>query len=231
MEKITVVGITNCGSFANYEKWFLAERDVEVVHLDENKNNLDDVERCDGIVLSGGEDIHPRYYKREEYIEFCKFNEQRDEFEWRVLEKSVQHQQPLFGICRGLQVANVFFGGTLLPDIPSFGKFNHSKFSDLDRYHNIRVDNNSLLARITDEVEGKINSAHHQSADRVGKELVANCFSPDGVIEGIEWKEPEGKPFMMLVQWHPERMTDQTSPFSRNIKLAFLAAARDRKGI
>jgi len=229
MDKTMVIGITDCGSFENYEKWMLDEPGVEVVRLGYKYDNLDDADRCHGIVLSGGEDIHPRYYGKEEYVKFCtEIDERRDEFEWRVLEKLVANEQPLFGICRGLQMANVFFGGTLIPDIPSFGKYNHSKFADRDRYHGLRVDGDSLLVRITDEIDGKINSAHHQSAEMVGAGLVVNCFSADGVVEGIERKAPEGMPFLMLVQWHPERMTDMTSPFSRNIKLAFVEAAKSR---
>lgn len=230
MKSSITIGITDCSKYANYEKWILLEARVEVVKLSHKESNLKDIDRCDGVILSGGEDVHPRFYNKIEYLEYCdEIDERRDEFEFKVLEASEGKQLPLLGICRGLQVANVFFGGTLVPDIPSFGKFNHSRFSDKDRYHTISVDQNSDLNKIAGKSTGEINSAHHQSADLVGKGLVVNSISPDGIIEGIERKNKNGKSWLQLVQWHPERMTDLQNPFSKNVKLAFLDSARGNK--
>lgn len=224
--KEIVIGITDCGSYKNYENWILKEPGVRVIKLSQKDNNIDDIKLCHGIVLSGGEDIHPRYYNREDYVPLCnEIVPERDAFEWKVLEHTVANNLPLLGICRGLQVANVFFGGTLIPDIPRFGKFNHSRFPDRDRYHQLIVDQDSQLAQIAG-VSGEVNSAHHQSADLIGKGLVANCFSPDGVIEGIERHRRADGPFLLLVQWHPERMTDQESPFSRKIRNSLINAIR-----
>jgi putative glutamine amidotransferase len=226
--KEIVIGITDCGSFRNYENWALKEAGVSVKKLSHKENNLADISQCDGIILSGGEDIHPRYYNREDYVPLCtEIVESRDAFEWEVLEYTVKNNLPLLGICRGLQVANVFFGGTLIPDIPSFGKFNHSKFPERDRYHRITVDADSHLAFVAG-ANGEVNSAHHQSADLVGKGLVANCFSSDGIIEGIERLKRDQGPYLMLVQWHPERMTDQESPFTKNVRSSFIEAVRNQ---
>jgi putative glutamine amidotransferase len=228
MKKKITIGITDCSKYANYEKWIAAEPDVEVIKLGAGLNNAKDAERCDGIILSGGEDIHPRYYNKPEYKEYChEIDEARDEFEFKVLDEVEKHQLPLLGICRGLQVANVYYKGTLVPDIPSFGKYNHSRYTDKDRYHTIDVDINSDLYRITGMEKGEINSAHHQSADLIGKGLVVNSFSSDGIIEGIERQKNDGKPFFQLVQWHPERMSDLNNPFSKKIKEAFINAVRN----
>jgi putative glutamine amidotransferase len=128
MKKITI-GITDCSKYANYEKWISMENDVVVVKLSHADNNFEDIKKCDGIILSGGEDVHPRYYHKPEYLKYChEIDERRDEFEWKVLEFTEKNSLPLFGICRGLQMANVYFGGTLVPDIPAFGKFNHSRY-------------------------------------------------------------------------------------------------------
>ncbi len=229
MKKITI-GITDCSKYPNYEKWILNEPDTQVINLSHKHNNLDDIKKCDGVILSGGEDVHPRYYNKPEYLDYCnEIDGARDEFEFRVLEYTDKNQLPVLGICRGLQVANVFYGGTLIPDIPAFGRFNHSRFSDKDRYHTVQIDDNSDLKNIVGTATGEINSAHHQSADLVGKGLVVNSISSDGIIEGIERKEKKSAPFFQLVQWHPERMTDQQSPFSRNVKLRFLEALRNGK--
>jgi putative glutamine amidotransferase len=200
-----------------------------VIKLSQKLRNSADAKKCDGIILSGGEDVHPRYYNKPEYETYChEIDEPRDEFEFKVLDEVEANQLPLLGICRGLQVANVYYKGTLVPDIPSFGKFNHSRYSNADRYHNIDVDTTSELYKITGAAKGEINSAHHQSAELIGKGLVANSISIDGIVEGIERQKSEGKPFLQLVQWHPERMTDLNSPFSQKIKEAFLNAIRNR---
>jgi putative glutamine amidotransferase len=90
----------------------------------------------------------------------------------------------------------------------------------------VQVDKDSDLYTIAGSGSGEINSAHHQSAELVGKGLVTNAISPDGIIEGIERQKKDGKPYLQLVQWHPERMTDLQNPFSKNIKLSFLEAVK-----
>ncbi|HYF68974.1 MAG TPA: gamma-glutamyl-gamma-aminobutyrate hydrolase family protein [Ohtaekwangia sp.] len=226
MREITI-GITDCGSYPNYERWMLNERGVKTIRLSPKENNLNDLVQCDGVILSGGEDMHPRYYNKPDYLQYCDaIDEQRDQFEWGVLTYTEKNNLPVLGICRGLQVANVFFGGTLIPDIPTFGKYNHAKFPDEDRYHTIQVDPNSTLYKISEKDTGTINSAHHQSCDLVGKDLVVNAISPDGVIEGMERKNTRDKAYLLLVQWHPERMKDQDNVFSKAIKGSFLTAVR-----
>ena len=227
MKTQIVIGITDCGSYANYERWIMNVPDVKTLRLSYKESNLDEIRKCDGVILSGGEDVHPRFYNKKEYIEFCdEIDERRDEFEWNVLDYTEANNIPVLGICRGLQMANVYFGGTLIPDIPSFGMYNHSKFSKEDRYHDVSVDPNSLLKEIARNDRGRINSAHHQSADMIGKGLVVNSFSPEGVIEGLERRNPDSKAFLMLVQWHPERMLPQESPFSHNLRMSFLEAVK-----
>jgi putative glutamine amidotransferase len=221
----TIIGITDCSKYPNYEKWILNEPGVAVVKLGHALNNFEEIKKCNAIVLTGGEDIHPRFYNRPEYLKFCEqdnIDERRDEFEWKVLEYTQQNQLPVLGICRGLQITNVFFGGTLIPDIPSAGKPDHSKIKGVDRYHAVNIEASSLLKKIAGAGEGEVNSAHHQGADRVGEGLRVSAVSADGIVEGLEWQRTDGKSFLLLVQWHPERMTNQESPLVKNIKLSFL---------
>ena len=231
MSNKIVIGITDCEKYPNYEKWILTEPDIEVIRLGYRFSNIEEVEKCDGVLLTGGEDVGPGFYNKPEYDVWCddNMNEERDEFELEVMAYSQENNLPLLGICRGLQVANVFFGGTLIPDLPSFGKFNHSKFKEgKDKYHIVTVDRNSFLYEVAQVEQGEINSSHHQSADQVGKELVASAISADGVIEAIERKKPNENSFLLLVQWHPERMIDQNSPLVKNIKNSFLDSLRKK---
>jgi len=228
MKNITI-GITDCSKYYEYKSWIENEPAIKIIKLSYLHNNLSDIQKCDGIILTGGHDIHPGLYNKPEYLEFCNtknIDERRDEFEWKVLEQT--KELPVLGICRGLQLANIFFGGTLIPDNIAFGKTDHTKIEEADdRYHDVKIKSNTLLKKITVAEIGEINSAHHQSADDVGKGLSINATSADGVIEGLEWKAPQEKSFLLLVQWHPERMTNQESIFSKNIKQAFLNAVRD----
>ncbi|SES22910.1 gamma-glutamyl-gamma-aminobutyrate hydrolase family protein [Pedobacter rhizosphaerae] len=233
-EKI-IIGVTDCSKFDIYRDWVLSYNEqVEVIQLGYKLHNFEDIKKCQGIVLTGGEDVHPRFYQMPEYYPYCyedDIDEHRDEFEFKVLDYTEKNSIPVLGICRGIQVGNVFFGGTLIPDIPTWGRFNHAKMpNNTDRYHEIIVNPSSWLSQIVNTDKGLVNSNHHQSTDRIGKELVASALSPDGVVEAMERLHPEGKSFLCLVQWHPERLKDQQSPFSKNIHEAFIHAVKINTG-
>lgn len=239
------IGITDCGEkHPIYEKWILSQNalvgnsHIEVIKLGYKLNNLHEIEQCDGIILSGGEDVHPNLYNRPEFLSLCNPNfmdERRDEFEWKVCEYIFKNQVPVLGICRGLQLVNVFLGGTLIPDLPTAGKENHSKyFEGKDRYHNIEIIHDSELSKITNIVFGDVNSAHHQSADIIAKPLKINALSDDRVVEGLEFDsahptdsnsvaERSLSHYLMLVQWHPERIINaEQNNFSYKIRQNFV---------
>lgn len=242
------IGITDCGDkHPIYEKWILSQNSLvgtphlEVIKLGYKFNNLHEIEQCDGIVLTGGEDVHPSLYNRPEFLSLCNPNfmdERRDEFEWKVCEHVFNKQIPVLGICRGLQLVNVFLGGTLIPDIPTAGKENHSKYYEgQDRYHNIEILHDSELSKITNIVFGDVNSAHHQSADIIAKPLKINALSDDRVVEGLEFDTAQltesnsvaersrshRNHYLMLVQWHPERIINaEQNNFSYKIRQNFV---------
>ena len=226
--KKTVISVTDCSKYENYSSWMQSySSTIEVIKLSEKTNNFEDVKRCDGILFSGGEDVHPRLYGKPEYLKYCHqtdVSEKRDEFELKLMEFAKKNNLPVLGICRGLQMYNVFAGGTLIPDIPSWGKEDHSKLDDKDRYHEVSLNPGSWMASLIGKTKGEINSNHHQAIDKAGKGLVLSGFSKDGIVEAAERINPEGKSFLCLVQWHPERMENQQSDFVSKIRTAFINA-------
>ncbi len=232
MNKITI-GVTDCSKYENYANWINAfSTDIETIKLSEKINNLHDASCCHGILFTGGEDVHPRFYNKPEYLNYCHLDdisEARDIFEMKLMEFTEHNHVPVLGICRGLQIYNVFRKGTLIPDIPSWGieRINHSKTKEgLDSYHSTIVTPDSWLSQITGSLRGDTNSNHHQSAEGIGSDLIVSAVSEDGIVEAMDQKNPEGKSFLSLVQWHPERMTDQSSPFVANIREAFINASK-----
>ena len=173
--------------------------------------------------------MHPQFYDSANLrYPFApeNFNELRDEFEMHVFETALNLEHPILAICRGHQLVNVALGGNLTQDLGN-GNDIHKRTEE-DKQHDIKTVSGTLLQEISGD-SGHINSAHHQAIHELSDELMANSFSPDGVIEGAEWKDKEDKPWLLAVQWHPERMIDkETNPFSRNIREAFIKAVRNK---
>lgn len=229
------IGLTFTESrWENYPAWIKGnDPNIEIVELHWEKHELEEVwdlvEDCDGIVLTGGVDIHPRFYESDQ-LEFPngdgKFNEERDEFEMHVFETALNFNLPVLAICRGLQLVNVALGGDLIQDLEAAGKKNHRRMNDVDDEHTISITDGSILKEVVGSNTGTINGAHHQAIGKLSDELMATATSPDGVIEAIEWKDKTDEPWMVAVQWHPERMKDkEANATSKNIREAFLKEA------
>ena len=226
------IGVTfSEARYENYPKWIKGDdADIEIVELSWEKQNWDDIEDCDGIVLTGGIDTCPKFYENERTDYPNKpqnWNEARDEFEMHVFETALNFDHPVLAICRGLQLVNVSMGGDLIQDLEESGKNDHRRHGDVDGQHTITITEGSLLAEVAQSTSGNINSAHHQAVGKISDELMVSAVSPDGVVEAIEWKVKEGEPWLLAVQWHPERMLDkETNPLSKNIRNKFLEAIR-----
>jgi putative glutamine amidotransferase len=162
----------------------------------------------DGLVLSGGIDIAPEFYSGDnEYVHAPNgWERARDLFEMAALERALERRIPVFGVCRGLQLINVALGGTLVQDLGEVGDAVHEGVAGIDKQHAVRVEEGSLLSTVVGLDRGLVNSAHHQSIARLAEGLRVSCRAEDGTIEGVEWSRPEGRPFLLAVQWHPERM-------------------------
>jgi putative glutamine amidotransferase len=235
MASVIKIGLTYTGSeqkHNNYVHWLKKDTpEIEIVKLSAADNNLDIVQTLDGIVISGGVDIHPKEYGSMvlNYTNVpAAFDEARDQFEKAVYAITQQHKIPLLGICRGMQLVNCILGGTLTQDM---GKELNSihRFDEKDRLHEIHIEQNSLMYNIAAKEKEMANSAHHQCIDRLGNKLAINCTSGCGIIEGVEWADKSGKSFLLGVQWHPERMYQHQlgeSPLSKNIRDTFLEAVK-----
>ena len=222
------IGLTYTGSEAkhdNYVRWIkdslsgeggraepgeAGERsdEIEVVKLSAGQNNFAEMRQCDGLVLSGGVDIEPGLYGGGFGYEKAPkdWQKERDLFESSVLQFAWESGLPVLGVCRGLQLINVNCQGTLVQDLGLQGDEIHENVTGADKRHPVEILEDSLLAAVTGQKRGAVNSAHHQAIDGLGKGLRVNCLAEDGTIEGIEWADPARKPFMIAVQWHPERM-------------------------
>lgn len=209
---------------ANYIKSIIYAGAIPVMLLDSNNEDIVQmVELCDGIVLSGGPDIDPVIYGEETLPECGKINAERDAFEIKLAKLAVQKGKSVLGICRGVQVLNVSFGGTLWQDIPTQLE-NPSAHATVDGK---KAENSVVITddKITDKIglPGKrllVNSFHHQAVKRVADGFKVMALSEtDGVIEGIYMP---GKNFVVGVQWHPELMSD----VDKNMKAMFDAFIR-----
>ena len=236
--KITI-GLTYTGSDAkhqNYINWLKANDDIEIIRLSAEDNNIAALENCDGLVLSGGIDIQPNFYKYplSDYANAPNaFKPERDVFEMKAYQTAIENNIPVLGICRGFQLINCAESGSLKQDLGTALNEKHwSKGQSTDKLHEVIIEENSLLKNIAGVEEGMVNSAHHQAIERLGDALIANCKSGDGTIEGFEWKDKSDKPFMLAVQWHPERMNKidlGDSPLSKNIRDRFLNEIENSK--
>jgi len=229
MRKTITIGISFSETkYPNYPAWIKVEG-VEIIELSWEKQNLEDLHHCQGLLLTGGLDMDPIFYEpglKCYANQPAKWNRVRDRFELDLFDLARSLKMPVLGICRGLQLINIALGGTMVLDLQATGKQNHRNIEGIDAIHPLLLTKNSLLASICAIPEGVANSAHHQAIDQVAESLQVNCHSGDGIIEGIEWKEKDNCSPLIAVQWHPERIENkEINPLSQNIRTWFLEQA------
>lgn len=178
------------------------------------------VRRCDGVLLTGGDDVDPRLYGRQlparlrRTVTVTPDGGARDWREFVLVDEVFRQRKPLMAICRGQQVLNVALGGSLIADIPSQRPraINHRRPDKRSEVvHEVLLTSGSLLAKITGRYRLGVNSTHHQAVARVAGPLHVVAIGSDGIIEGLELAPSEAGmlPFLLSVQFHPERLVDR----------------------
>ena len=181
------------------------------LHLDDEIYE-DIFQRLDGVLLTGGEDVHPQFYQEDANLDLIERSDaERDRVELLLARWAVAAQKPILGICRGHQLLNVALGGTLYQDIQTElgSDITHDMRGQGENFrqkrsHQVILQPDSKLAQTLGAVLW-VNSLHHQAIATPGQGLRVVGVSPDGVIEATEL---EDHPFAITVQWHPEMLTD-----------------------
>jgi putative glutamine amidotransferase len=184
-------------------------------------------ERLDGLLLTGGEDLHPRYYGEAIHEKCGQIDEARDMVELTLTRWALAEGLPIFAICRGIQVLNVAAGGTLYQDIASQvpGSLKHDCWPDHPRNylaHQVTVNGDSYLAAVLGHRRIGVNSTHHQAVKDLAPSFRVAARATDGLIEAIEGHD---HPFALGVQWHPEDLVED-APSMRRLFEDFVSAAR-----
>lgn len=165
------------------------------------------ISRIDGLVLAGGQDVSPLLYGEEPHLKLGRTYPLRDAFEIALIEEACRQKKPIFAVCRGLQILNVTFGGSLYQDLASQNAdavvLHNQKTMPSMPTHSIQIDPESHLASIIGTTS-VVNSYHHQAIRSLAEPFKAVAWSKDGIIEAIESKDPTH--LILALQWHPEVM-------------------------
>ncbi len=215
----------------NYSNW-LKRYDPNVVWIDMYPLGIDSalkvLKTCDGLLVTGGEDVYPGLYGKESDTSRCgTIDRYRDSLEIALIDEAIADKMPVFGICRGLQIINIDRGGTLFVDIPTdFDTMvTHRQKDWKNCLHPVVPEKDTRLYQLTGDKQGSVASNHHQGIEKPGKDLVVSARSFDSLPEAIEWINFKNRGFLMAVQWHPERM-DTLDAYSKTLAEEFLKEAK-----
>lgn len=235
----SILSNENEGVFSGYERAYVNDDYIDSVvkaHavpiilpiVDDENIIKEQVSMVDSVIISGGYDIDPIYWGEEVSQKLGRIFPRRDEYELKIIKHALEMKKPILGICRGLQVLNVAFGGSLYQDlslIPDCYIKHSQNAKPYETTHGFTTKEGSIIRKIVGE-KIRVNSYHHLAIKELGKGLKATGFSPDGIIESIEYTE-EGK-FVLGVQFHPEMLHNHES-FAMKIFEYFVETTVNKK--
>lgn len=199
---------------------------VALPTLDHPQAAVELIQRLDGLLLAGGEDLAPTLFQQDPQPGLGLVIERRDRYEWALLAAALSKGIPIFGICRGFQLLNVYFGGSLYQDLATYYHSEIPHFSaHLGRealVHEVELASGSLLRQCYGEERIWVNSLHHQGIDRLAADLTPSARSSEGLVEGFQHRNASN---VFGVQWHPEMMTERHA-LHRRIFQCFVEMAR-----
>lgn len=179
------------------------------LYISSGLGNVDDaremIRDADGVIFAGGMDFDPSLYGSNHYDLVEEYFPDDDRDDLKLLSLAIEENKPILGICRGMQLINIYYGGSLYEDIPTqVGDYvSHRGDENTFSYHNISFNENSTIYdKLGGEIIRNVNSMHHEGIKTLSDGLMITAQSDDGIIEAIE--NPYYNSFMMGVQWHPE---------------------------
>jgi len=186
------------------------------------------LDRVDGLVITGGGDIEPHRYGGVANDDLYDMSSARDEFEIELAHEAALRQFPTLAVCRGLQLLNVAFGGTLIEDIPTEVGTAHRATGPLvyAGHQHVRLTPGCRVAEVVGSDNLMVNTIHHQSVRDLAPGFTAVGWADDGIIEAIQHDDPEWP--LLAVQWHPEYLSDVEDAASWALFDAVVAAAAAR---
>lgn len=187
------------------------------------------IDRIDGLLLTGGVDVHPHFFNEEPHVKLGQVMLERDQIELTLTKVALEKKIPIFGICRGIQLLNVALGGTLYQDINTQFKEDPILHQQNARRgevsHFVEIKPGTQLHDIIGKEKIGVNSFHHQSIKDVANIFSVTAKASDGIIEAIEMKD---YPFCLAVQWHPEEMAITNDAHSQKLFKAFIDACGNK---
>ncbi len=207
----------------DYQRWLL-HFDSTLTFYEAYGMTPDSLEQIlnevDGIILTGGTDIHPSFHGKDSVVSQCgTIDKYRDSLELALVEQSFRRKIPTLGGCRGMQLLNVAKGGSLIIDIPSEISSTIHQQEEGDAHHMVYC--HPWLANILENDSAEVNSNHHQAIDDLAEGFIVMAYAKDSIIESFYWENKNSHPFLLGVQWHPERM-DRDDPMASNLARVFL---------
>ncbi len=216
-------------NYLQYAKW-IKHFDSAIVCVDMINKTPEEatklLAKCSGLILTGGPDVDPARYGKAGDSSRCELDRKRDTLEFALIKKALELKMPMLGICRGEQIFNVAMGGSLIIDIPADHDtlIHHQTKEKTETTHFVDLVPETFLSRLCGIASDTATSNHHQAVDKLADCFKVSAYAKDSIAEAYEWKFPQGKPFLVAVQWHPEK-PDQSSPLATPIGIYFLYEA------